>query len=129
MNQWLEGYLRNYVGEQQKVWAEWLQLGEFCHNTTFHMSIWMSHLKELYGYYAITFVDMIFGDSRDPKAKYWVEESQEILKLLKDKLQVAQHQQKQYVDRHREENTFKVNDLVYLRFQPYKQTSLKNNGV
>ena len=71
---------------------------------------------------------MIFGDSIAPKAKYWVEESQEILNLLKDILQVAQNQQKQYADRHREERTFKVNDLVYFSLHPYKQTSLKNNG-
>ena len=58
-----------------------------------------------------------------------MEESQEILKLLKGNLQVAQNQQKQYADKHREERTFQVDDLVYLRLQPYKQTSLKNNGV
>ena len=59
----------------------------------------MSPFIALYGYDALTFYDMIFGDNRDPKAKYWVEESQEILKLLKDNLQVAQNQQKQYVDK------------------------------
>ena len=68
---------------------------------------------------------MIFGDSRAPKSKYWVQESQESLKLLKDNLQVSQNQKKQYVDRHREERTFQVNDLVYLRIHPYKQTSQK----
>ena len=65
----------------------------------------MNPFKELYGYDALTFFEMIFGDSRAPKAKYWVEESREILKLLKDNLQVAQNQQKQYADRHREERT------------------------
>ena len=65
---------------------------------------------------------MIFGNIRAPKAKYWVEESQEILNLLKDNLQVAQNQQKQYADRHREERTFQINDLVYLRLQ---HTNLK----
>ena len=90
------------MGEKQKAWAKWLHLGEFCYNTTFHMSIGMSCLKALYGYDALTFVEMIFGDSRAPKAKDWVEESQEILNLLKDNLQVGQNQQKQYVDRHRE---------------------------
>ena len=50
------------------------------------MSIGMYTFRELYGYYALTFFDMIFGDSRAPKDKYWVEESQEILKLLKDNL-------------------------------------------
>ena len=49
---------------------------------------------------------MIFGDSRAPKSKYWLEESQEILKLFKDNLQVAQNQKKQYADKHREEMTF-----------------------
>ena len=129
VTKWLEGYLQNYVGEQQKAWIKWLHLGEFCYNTTFHMSIGMSPFRELYGYYALKFADMIFGDSRAPKSKYWVEESQEILKLLKDNLQVAQNQQKQYADKLREERIFLVDDLVYLRFQPYKQKSLKSNGV
>ena len=93
------------------------------------MSIGMSPFRELYGYDALTFSDMIFGDSRAPKAKDWVEESQEILKLLKDNLQVAQNQQKQYADKHREERTFQVDDLVYFRLHPYKQTSLKRNGA
>ena len=53
------------------------------------MSIGMSPFRELYGYDALKFYDMIFGDSRAPKAKYLVEESQEILKLLKDNLQIA----------------------------------------
>ena len=70
MNQWLEGYLRNYEDEQQKAWEKWLHLGEFCYNTTFHMSIGMSPFKELYGYDALNFVEMIFGDSISPKAKY-----------------------------------------------------------
>ena len=51
-----------------------------------------------------------------------------MLKLLKDNLQVAQNKQKQYVDRHREEIKFQVNDLVYLSLNTYKQTYLKNNG-
>ena len=28
MNKWLEGYLWNYVGEQQKAWTKWLHFGE-----------------------------------------------------------------------------------------------------
>ena len=69
----MEGYLRNYVSGQQKAWIKWLHLGEFCYNTTFHMSIGMSPFKELYGYDASTFIDHIFCDSRDPKAKDLIE--------------------------------------------------------
>ena len=46
----------------------------------------MSPFRELYGYDALTFFDMIFGDSIAPKSKDWVEESQANLKLLKDNL-------------------------------------------
>ena len=70
MNKWLEGYLQNYVGGQQKACIKWLHLGEFCYNAKFHMSIGMSPFRELYGYDALTFFD-----SRAPKSKYWVEES------------------------------------------------------
>ena len=81
--------LKDYLSGRQKAWIKWLHLGEFCCNTTFHMSIDMSHCKALYGYDASTFIDHVFGDSRAPKAKDWIEESQEILKVLKDNLQVA----------------------------------------
>ena len=42
VNKWLEGYLQNYVGEQQKAWKKWRK---FCYNTTFHISIGMSHFR------------------------------------------------------------------------------------
>ena len=68
--------VRNCVSGQQKAWIKWLHLGDFCYNTPFHMSIDMSPLKSLYGYNASTFIDQIFGDSRAPNTKYWIEESQ-----------------------------------------------------
>ena len=67
------------------------------------MSIEMSPFIDLNGYDALTFYDMVFGDSRAPKSKDWVEKSQEILNVLKDNLQVAQNQEKQYADKHEEE--------------------------
>ena len=63
----------NYVSGQQKAWIKWLHLGQFCYNTTFHMSIGMSPFKALYGYDASTFIDHFFGDYRDPEDKYWIE--------------------------------------------------------
>jgi hypothetical protein len=93
------------------------------------MSIGMSPFKALYSYDPLTFVEIVFGDSRAPMAKEWIQESQDILKELKDHLQRAQNQHKLYVDRHRVERTFEVGDLVYLRLQPYRQASIKKNGI
>ena len=89
------------------------------------MSIGMSPFYALYGYHALSFVDMMFGASKDPRAKDWIQESQDILQALKDNMATTQNQQKLYVDRGRVERRFKVGDLVYLRLQRYRQSTLK----
>jgi hypothetical protein len=58
----------------------------------------MSPFIELYRYDASSFLETIFGDNRDPRAKYRIEESQDILKILKENLQEAQNQQKVYAN-------------------------------
>ena len=93
------------------------------------MSIVMTPFRALYRYDAPTLVDLVFEESIAPKAKDWIIESQEILKLLKENLQMAQNQQKISADRHRIERNFEVGDLVFLRLQPYKQSSLKKSGA
>ena len=87
VNNWVEGYVRNYVATQQRTWIKWLHLGEYCYNTTYHMSIKITPFKALYDYEALSFADLAFGDSKEPKAKYWIQDSdQDILKLLKENL-------------------------------------------
>jgi hypothetical protein len=129
VKKWVEGYLRNYVSGQQQAWIKWLHLGEHCYNTTHHMSIRMSPFRALYGYDAPSFVYLVFGESKAPKAKYWLQESQDILRVLRENLQVAQNQQKMYADRHWVEHNFEVGDLVFLRLHPYQQSSLKKSGA
>jgi len=79
---------------------KWLHHGEYCYNTTYHMSIGMSPFRALYGYDTLPFADMVFGYSKAPRSKDWIQESQEILNALKDTLQTAQNQQKIYADCH-----------------------------
>ncbi|XP_057858312.1 uncharacterized protein LOC131067364 [Cryptomeria japonica] len=92
VNKWLEGYLRNYVSEQQRAWVKWLHIGEYYYNFSFHMSIKMSPFLALYGYEAPSFVDLVFGESKAPQAKDLLQQSQDIMKSLKDNLQIAQNQ-------------------------------------
>jgi hypothetical protein len=93
------------------------------------MSIGMSPFRALYSYDPLSFVEIAFGDSRDPMVQDWIQQSQYILKELKDHLQRAQNQQKVQADKHRVDHTFEVGDLVYLRLQPYRQTSIKRSGA
>ena len=97
--------------KQQTTWIRWLHLGEYCYNTTHHISIGMTHFCALYGYDVLSFVDIVFGDNRAPKAKDWIRESQDILKALKDNSLTAQNQLKLYVDRQQVERYFKEGDL------------------
>ena len=57
------------------------------------MSIRMTPFKALYGYEALDYADLAFGDNRAPKAKDWIQDSQDILKILKENLQTTQNQQ------------------------------------
>ena len=98
VNKWLEGYLQNYVTGQQKAWLRWLHLGEYCYNTTFHMSIGMSPFYALYGYHALSFANVIIGASKAPRAKEWIQESQDILRALKENLRTMQNHHKMYAD-------------------------------
>jgi hypothetical protein len=92
VNKWVEGYLRHYVSVQQKAWIRSLHLGEYCYNTTHHMPIVMRSFKALYGYEALSFVELAFGKGKTPKAKDWIQGSQDILRVLKDNLWMAQNQ-------------------------------------
>jgi predicted small metal-binding protein len=84
------------------------------------MSIGMTPFRALYNYDPLSFVEIAFGDIRAPMVQDWVQQSQDILRELKDHLQRAHNQQKIQADKDKVERTFEVGDLVYLRLQPYR---------
>ena len=47
------------------------------------------------------------------------------MQVLKDNLTMAQNRMKKQADQHRIEWEFEVEDWVFVRLQPYKQLSLK----
>ena len=56
------------------------------------MTIRMAPFWSLYGYDASTFANKIFGDTKAPKTKEWIQEGQYILKIRKETIQAAQNQ-------------------------------------
>jgi hypothetical protein len=72
-NKWVEGYLHNYVSGKQKAWVKWFLLGEYCYNTTHHMSIGMPPFRALYSYEPLSLVEIFFGDNEDPMAQDWIQ--------------------------------------------------------
>ena len=52
----------------------------------------------------------------------------EVLRILHENLHMERNRMKQQADQHRSERTFEAGDMVFLRLQPYKQSSLKLKG-
>lgn len=54
----------------------------------------------------------------------WARERGAVSRMLKENLQIAQGRMKFYADKNRSEREFALHDWVYLRLQPYRQTTL-----
>ena len=89
------------------------------------MSIGMTPFRALYGYETLSFIDLALCDIGVPLAQDWLQENQDIMRSLRKNLQQAQNQQKIYTGRHRIERAFEVDDMVFLRLQPYQQSTIK----
>ena len=53
-----------------------------------------------------------------------LKEREQLSRMLVDQLEKAQHRMKYYADKKRSEREFQVGDEVYLKLQPYRQSSL-----
>ncbi len=79
----------------------------------------------LYGYHPPSIMSPLKGKVKVQAVEDHLEHQQQILQLLKENLSIAQNRMKQQVDQHRSEKEFEEGDWVFLRLQPYKQMSLK----
>jgi hypothetical protein len=85
----------------------------------------MSLFLALYRYHPPSITSPLKGNTKVQAVEDHIGNQQEVLKLLKDNLVMAQNMMKQQADQHRKEREFEVGDWVFLRLQPYKQMSLK----
>ena len=75
----LEGYLRCFVFDKHTQWVKWFPLAEWWYNTSFHIA---AKMTPLYG----TLWIAVEGH---------IKHQQQVLKLLKDNLTLAQNRMKQ----------------------------------
>ncbi|KAH0644742.1 hypothetical protein KY284_032626 [Solanum tuberosum] len=104
--------------------SHWLPAAEWWFNTNFHTSLQCTPFEDLYGYSPPQVSIGPLLETMVPAADDAVMRRQQWLQLLKDNLSKAQERMKFYEDKKRSEREFQVNDLVYLKSQPYKQSSV-----
>ena len=121
----METYLRCFVHACPSKWVNWLPLAEFWYNSTFHSALGRTPFEVLYGY-----TPRQLGLSAEavgasvPQLDDWLSERALIEDLVRQHLNRAQQRMKRQADKHRSERQFEVGDWVFLKLQPYVQSSL-----
>lgn len=107
-----------------KQWSKWLSVAEFWYNTSFHSALGRSPLEVLYGHKPKQLGIINPADSHSVELDQWLYERNKLNEVVRDHLQRAQLRMKQHADKNRLERQFKEGDLVYLKLQPYIQSSV-----
>jgi hypothetical protein len=124
VNQCLETYLRCFVHSCPKQWIRWLPLAEYWYNTAFHTSLQRSPFEVLYGRSPRHFGLSPSMLSSVPEVDSMLTSRSTMIAVVQQHLHRAQQRIKRQADKRRSERTFAVGDSVFLKLQPYVQTSL-----
>lgn len=122
VNQCLENYLRCFVHACPSKWFQWLALAEYWCNTSYYSG--NTPFVVLYGHEPRHFGISESDVCTQPELHSWLDERSVMQQLVRQHLQRAQKQMKQQADKQRSEHQFEVGDSVYLKLQPYVQSSV-----
>ncbi|XP_026384279.1 uncharacterized protein LOC113279843 [Papaver somniferum] len=88
----------------------------------------MAPYEALYSRSPLTILSYLPGSTSVHDVDLNLQARDHTLKLLKTQLLEAQTRMKKYADSHRTERSFQINDWVYLRLQPYRQTTIASTS-
>jgi hypothetical protein len=128
VNRCLETFLSCYTNACPKQWSSWLDLAEFWYNTSFHSAIGRSPFEVMYGYAPSTFGVAPAQDFPVVDLASWLSDRALQTDLIRQHLLRAKHRMKKQADLHRSERQFQLPDWVYLKLQPYVQSSMADRA-
>jgi hypothetical protein len=108
-------------------WDENLPYSEFSYNNSYQSSIEMSPFEALYGMKCRTPLLWDGVGERSFFGPDLIKEAEEKVRLIRDRLKVAQLRQKSYADSKCKEVTYEVGDIAYLRVSPLR--GVKRFGI
>lgn len=124
VNKCLENYLRCFTQDSPKHWTSWLPWAEYWYNTSWHASTRMTPFEAVYGTPPPRLLSYIPGTTRVEAVDEVLRNREQILNLLQHNMKNAQQRMKKYIDLRRSERNLEIGQQVYLRLQPYRQTSV-----
>ena len=102
----------------------WIYLSEFWYNATWHSALGFSPFEVLYGYKLRHFGVDLNTTCPVNSLQEWLHEKTVMQQLVQQHLARAQQRMKSQADKNRVERQFSVGDMVFLKIQPYVQSSL-----
>ena len=124
LNRSLEHYLPCFSADQPSKWSSLIPWAEWWYNTTFQSAIRMSPYQAVYDIEPPTIRMYMKGSTAVHSVDEALQTRDNLLRLLRTNLQLAQNRMKQVYDHKRTDREFKVGDWVYLKLQPYRQHSV-----
>ena len=112
------------MGDQPRKWVEWLPWAEYSYNTYLHSSTKVIPFEALYGIPPPSLHAYISGTSKVQAVDTYLCDKDERLRELRYQLAKAQERMQNHSNQHRRDVTFTVGDFVYLKLQPYRQTTV-----
>lgn len=124
VNRILEQYLRCFVCDKPKKWVDWLPWAEYSYNTSVHTSTKLIPFQVVYGRLPPKILPYVPGTTKVQVVEDYLQDRDLILKTLRANLFKAQGRMKHFADQRRRELEFEVRDHVYVKLQPYRQSSV-----
>jgi hypothetical protein len=126
VNKSLENYLRCFTQDNPKEWNHWLPWAEYWYNTSWHSATKMTPYEAVYGVLPPRLLSYVPGTTRVEAVDEVLRNREQILQLLQHNIKQAQQRMKKYADLKRTKRELKVGQGVYLRFHPYRQTTISH---
>ena len=118
VNQILEDMLRACALDYGSSWDDNLPYAKFSYNNSYQTSLKMAPFEALYGRRCRTPLSWDEVGDRQLFGPDLIKESEQKVKLIRDRLNIAQSRQKSYADSKRKETVYEVEDRVYLQVSP-----------
>jgi hypothetical protein len=107
------------------MWLPWV---EYCYNTSTHSAHNTTPFELVYGRSPPTLLSYVKGTAQVEAVGRTLEERDQILRDARDHLLKAQHRMTQVYNKHHKEKQFDVGNWVYLKLQPYRQSSVESRN-
>lgn len=128
LNQTIETFLQCFVNACPAKWFHWLHLAEYWYNNSFHSAIGRSPFEALYGYAPKHFGIAVLDHVSSPSLEEWYQDKVAMNAMIKQHLARSRLRMKKQADKNRSERHFEVGDKVFLKLQPYVQSSLASRA-